>query len=44
MLRLDKTKLSKKEFYGAKKLIKILDGDADSIAISKLIETMNNSK
>ena len=40
----DRTKVAgeKKEFYGAKKPIKIRDVDIDNI--SKLIETKNNSK
>ena len=43
MLRFGKTKVARKELYGAKKSLKIWDvNNADNI--SKLIETKNNSK
>ena len=41
ILRFDKTKVSKKEFYSAKKPATIWDVDVDNIVISKLIETKN---
>ena len=37
MLRFNKTKVAKEEFYDVKKSIKIWDIDVDNIAISKLI-------
>ena len=43
MLKFGKTKVAKKEFYGAKKPTKIVDVDVD-IVISKLTETKNYSK
>ena len=43
MLRFDKTKVAKKEFYGTIKPIKNWDADVDNIIISKLIEAKNNS-
>ena len=44
ILRFDKTKVAKEEFFGAKKSIKIWNVDVDNIVISKLIETNNNSR
>ena len=44
MLRSSETKVAKEEIYVAKKTIKIWDVNVDSIIISKLIETKNNSK
>ena len=44
MLRFGEIKVAKEEFYGAKKPIHILDANVDTIVISNLIETKNNSK
>ena len=44
MLRFDKIKVAKETFYGAKKPIKVWDGNVDNIVISKLVETKNNVK
>ena len=43
-LRFAKINTVKDEFYRAKKLAKISDVNVDNIAISKLVETENNSK
>ena len=44
MLRFDKIKVAKEEFYDAKKPIKICDVDVHNIIISKLVGTKNNFK
>ena len=44
ILRFAKINTVKDEFYRAKKLAKISDVNVDNIAISKLVETENNSK
>ena len=44
MFRFCKTKVAEKELYGPKKPIKMWDAHVDSIVISKLVETKNNSK
>ena len=41
--RFCETKVAKKEFYGAKKQIKIGDVDANNVVISKLSEMKNNN-
>ena len=42
-MRFGKTKISKKDFYGAKRTVKIWDVNVDNIVISKLCETKKNS-
>ena len=44
ILRFGETKVSKEEFYGAKKTRKIWDVDVNNIDISKLLEIKNNSE
>ena len=44
MLRFDKVKIAKKEFYGAKKTNKNLGCWCWQYSYIKLIETLNNSK
>ena len=44
ILRFCKTKVAKKEFYGAKKQIKIGNLDTNNIVISKLSKMKKNSK
>ena len=44
ILKFDKTKVSKEEFYGAKKRVKFCYVNLDNIIISKFVESKNNSK
>ena len=44
MLRFGKTKVAKKELYGAKQPLKIWNVDVNNIIISKFVEVNNNSK
>ena len=43
MLRFEGAKVTKENFYATKKLVKIWDVNVNSIVISKLLETKNNS-
>ena len=43
-MRFAETKVSKEEFYGAKKTIKIWDVDVNNMAIWKLVEMKNSCK
>ena len=43
-MKFDKTKVSKEEFYGAKKPVKFCYVNLDNIIISKFVESKNNSK
>ena len=44
MLRYGKTKTAKKEFYGAKKLIKSWDVNVGYVVTSKLFESKSKTK
>ena len=43
-MKFEKTKVSREEFYGAKKPMKFWYVNLDNIIISKLVESKNNSK
>ena len=42
-MKFGRIKLAKEKFYGAKKPIKIWDGNVEKLIISKLVETKTNS-
>ena len=44
ILKFDTTKVSREEFYGAKKPMRFWYVNWDNIIISKLVESKNNSK